>query len=111
MWVHSSADGDDAAYKPCRDVREATVKDLVGTAPPVGGALAWLRSSRDCPLRGIRATESDTLIRLSGAETARVHVVAAGGRSAPHVVLLDSNVETTARRTEGSVTSRGGRGI
>jgi glycosyl hydrolase family 28/pectate lyase-like protein len=88
------------------DVRDATVKSLVATAPSDGGAVAWLRSSRDCFLSGIRSTEAETLIRLSGAETARIRVVAGGAAPAPHIVLLDPNVEATALRTEGGVTSR-----
>jgi hypothetical protein len=88
------------------DVREATVRTLVATAPSDGGPVAWLRSTRDCLLDGIRAPEAETLARLSGGETARVRVVGGATGTAPQVVLLDPDVEATALRTEGGVTSK-----
>jgi Glycosyl hydrolases family 28/Pectate lyase superfamily protein len=88
------------------DVREATVKSLVATAPTDGGAVAWLRSTQDCLLNGIRSPEAQTLARLSGGETARVRVVAGAAGPAGQVVLLDPDVASTALRTEGGVTSK-----
>jgi hypothetical protein len=88
------------------DVREATVKSLVGTAPSDGGAVAWLRSTQDCLLEGIRSPEAQTLARLSGGETARVRVVAGAAGPARQVVLLDPDVDSTALRTQGGVTSK-----
>ena len=90
------------------DVREATVRAMVATAPPDAGPVAWLRSARDCLLGDIRATGAQTLIRLSGAETARVRVVGAASSAAEPVVLLDRDVDATALSTEGGVTRRSG---
>jgi hypothetical protein len=88
------------------DVREATVKSLVATAPAGGAPVAWLRSTQDCLLDGIRSAEAQTLARLSGGETARVRVVAGAAGPARQVVLLDPDVASTALRTEGGVTSK-----
>jgi hypothetical protein len=81
------------------DVRETTVTSLVATAPAPAGPIAWLRSARDCLLDRIRAAETDTaaaVIRLSGADTARIRVVA-DGPTAP-LALLDRDVAATALR-------------
>jgi hypothetical protein len=88
------------------DVREASVKELVATAPSAGGPVAWLRSSRDCHLSHVRSSGAETLARLSGGETARVRVVAGAAGPARQVVLLDADVDPTALRTEGGVTTR-----
>jgi hypothetical protein len=90
------------------DVRSATVKDLAATAPSDGGPVAWLRSTRDCLLDGIRSPKAQTLARVSGGETARVQVVAGAAGSAPQVVLLDPDVDATALRTRGAVTAKSG---
>ena len=87
------------------DVREATVKNLVATAPSDAGPVAWLRSTRDCVLDGIRSPEAEALARLSGADTTRVRVVAAGG-TAQQVVLVDPEVEATALAVPDGVTTR-----
>jgi Glycosyl hydrolases family 28 len=82
------------------DVREAAVRSLVAMGPPDSGPVAWLRSVRDCDIGGIRSAGAETVVRLSGAETARVRVVA------PASVLLDPEVAATALRTEGRVIAR-----
>jgi hypothetical protein len=87
------------------DVRQATVKNLWATAPVDGGPVAWLRSSQDCVLDGVRSAETETLARLSGPETARVRVVGGEAGPAQQVVLLDPDVDSTALRTEGGVIS------
>ncbi|HEU4368569.1 MAG TPA: glycosyl hydrolase family 28 protein, partial [Methylomirabilota bacterium] len=87
------------------DVREAIVRSLVATAPSGAAPVAWLRSTQDCLLDGIRSPEAEALARLSGPETARVRVVAAAG-PAQQVVLVDPEVEATALRAEGRLTAR-----
>jgi hypothetical protein len=65
--------------------------------------VAWLRSTQDCLLERILSPGADTLARLSGPETARVRVVADTGSA--RLVLLDPDVDATALRTGGSVTT------
>ena len=86
------------------DVREATVKNLVATAPSGPAPVVWLRSTRDCVLDGIRAPDAETLARLSGMNTARVRVAASAGP--PHVVVIDPGVNRTELRTSGRVATR-----
>jgi hypothetical protein len=76
------------------DVRHSSVRNLVATAPADAGPVAWLRSTRDCVLDGIRAREREARVRLSG-ETARVRV------AAPAIVLRDADAKGTTRRPEG----------
>jgi glycosyl hydrolase family 28/pectate lyase-like protein len=102
---------DDADPRPALildDVREATVKSFAATAPSDGGPVAWLRSSRDCLLDGIRSPEAETLARLSGAETARVRIAAEAPGRAQRVVLLDPEVSSTALRGQDVVISKSG---
>jgi Glycosyl hydrolases family 28/Pectate lyase superfamily protein len=87
------------------DVREATVKDVVATAPSGAAPVAWLRSSRDCLLEGIRSPGARTLARLSGRQTAKVRIVG-DSATAQQIVILDPDVASTALRTQGSVTSK-----
>jgi len=91
------------------DVREATVRTMVATAPSEAGPVAWLRSTRDCLVGGIRSPEARTVVRLSGAETARVRLKAGSSSPAQPVVLLDPDVDATALSTEGSVARVGPR--
>jgi hypothetical protein len=88
------------------DVREATVKDIVATAPSGPSPVVWLRSSRDCLLEGIRSPGARTLARLSGPETAKVRVVGDTTVPVQQVVLLDPDVSSTVLETHGSVTSK-----
>jgi hypothetical protein len=97
------------------DVREATVKNVVATAPSGGAPVAWLRSTQDCVVDGIRSPEAGTLARLSGATTARIRIAAAAGP--PQRVVIDPDVDATELSTSGSVTAtvspspqEGGRG-
>jgi len=89
------------------DVRDATVKTLVATAPHDSGPVAWLRSAQDCLLTGVQTPAAQTVIRLSGTETTKVRVAATASSPAPHV-LIDSDVDETALSTEGSVTRKAG---
>ena len=86
------------------DVREAVVKGVVAAPPSAGGPVAWLSSTQDCLLDGLRSPGAETLIRLSGAETARVRVVAAAGPN--QEVVIDPDVSPTVLRTVGSLTPR-----
>jgi hypothetical protein len=90
------------------DVREATVKGLVATAPVDGGPVAWLRSTQDCLLDGIRSPGAETLARVSGGQTARVRVAGGAATRAHQVVLVDPDVDSTALRTEGIAISKSG---
>jgi hypothetical protein len=85
------------------DVREATVTSLVASAPSGNTPLAWLRSTRDCLLHGIRSRDAHTLARLSGADTARIRVVADAG---PQLVMIDPDVNWTALRASENVVAR-----
>jgi hypothetical protein len=91
------------------DVREATVTTMLATAPSDAGPVAWLRSARDCLVRGIRSPEARTVVRLSGVETARVRLRAGASSPAQPVVRLDPDVDATALSTEGSVARVGPR--
>jgi polygalacturonase len=88
------------------DVRDSTVRSTTVTAPSDGGPVAWLHSTRDCLLDGLHAPDAETLARLSGEETARVHIVAPTAGHAQQVVLLDRGVEATGLRTEGHLIPR-----
>ena len=79
------------------DVRDVTVKSLMATAPSGAAPVAWLRSTQDCLLHDIRSPEAHTLAWISGAETARVRVVAGAG--SPHLMVIDPDVDSTALRT------------
>ena len=80
------------------------MKDVVATAPTGTAPVAWLRSSRDCLLEGVRSPGARTLARLSGRETAKVRVVGDAG-TPQQVVILDPDV-ADALRTQGNVTSK-----
>jgi hypothetical protein len=84
------------------DVRGARVRGLVATAPVDAGPVAWLTSSQDCQLEGIRSSEAGTLARLSGADTARVRIAGPGGPG-QQIVLLDPDVNATALRAGAGV--------
>jgi len=87
------------------DVRDSTAKTIVATPRPDGAAVAWLRSTQDCVLGDIGSPQAETLIRLSGARTARVRIADAD-RPRPAVVVLDPDVPETALHTAGRVTRR-----
>ncbi len=86
------------------DVREATLKSIVTTAPSPEGPVVWLRSVRACLLAAISCRPAATpVVRLTGAETASVRVVPGPGQAEP-VVLLDADVDATALNREGDRT-------
>jgi Pectate lyase superfamily protein/Right handed beta helix region len=85
------------------DVREVTVKSLVATAPSGTAPVAWLRSTQDCLLDGIRSPGADILARFSGPQTARARVVGAG---LAQLVVIDPDVDSTALRTDGALPGR-----
>ncbi len=85
------------------DVREATVRSLVATAPAGAAPVAWLRSTQDCLLDDLRSPEAHTLARLSGAETVSIRVAAGAGPA--QLVVIDPDVDSTALRTDGNVTA------
>jgi Pectate lyase superfamily protein/Glycosyl hydrolases family 28 len=89
------------------DAREAVLKTIVARAPVDGGPLVWLRSVRDCLLADLRPYHGvKSVVRLSGAETARVRMVENGSSQAEQVVLVDADVDATTLRTEGPLTRR-----
>ena len=86
------------------DVREGIVTTLAASAPSGDAPVAWLRSTQDCLLDGIRSPQADILARLSGPATARVRVAAGSDRA--HIVVIDPDVDPTALRADGNVTTR-----
>src|SRR5262245_28356928 len=85
------------------DVRDVIVKRLGATASSSAAPVVWLRSTRDCLLDAVQSAETDTLARLSGANTALVHVVAADAGPAQRVVI-DPDVDATQLRVSGNLT-------
>jgi len=92
------------------DVHDSAVRNLTATAPADGGPVAWLQSTRDCRLEGLRAAGAETLARISGPETSRVQIVADARDSTRPVVVLDADVGVAAVRAEGAVISKGSTG-
>jgi pectate lyase-like protein/glycosyl hydrolase family 28 len=84
------------------DVREATLRRVVATAPSQPGPLVWLRSVRDCLLTAISCRpDAKVVVRLSGAETTGVRVAAGGAGQSEPAVILDPDVDATALRMQG----------
>jgi hypothetical protein len=82
------------------DVREATLRRIETTTPSPEGPLVWLRSVRDCLVTALSSRpEATPLVRLTGADTTGVRLVAAGGQPQP-LALLDADVDATALRME-----------
>jgi hypothetical protein len=80
------------------DVQHADVQDLRTADPPAGTPAVWLRSVRDSRLAGLRPPEgSHTLVRLSGADTARVRLV---GGASEKLVMVDPDVASAAFQVE-----------
>jgi hypothetical protein len=88
------------------DLRGASVKSFVATAPTGTTPVAWLRATRDCVLDGVRAPDAEMLARLSGAETAKVRVVGVAADPSEQVVLIDPDVQADALRIQGNVTAK-----
>lgn len=83
------------------DVSEATLRGIETTAPSPDGPLVWLRSVRDCLVAALSSDpEAAPLVRLTGADTTGVRLVAASGQPQP-LALLDADVDATALRMEG----------
>ena len=85
------------------DVRGATVRSLAATAPSGASPVAWLQSTQDCTLEGIRSQGSEILARLSGPETARVRI---DGGPTRQVVVLAPDVDRGNVRTRGRVVAK-----
>jgi len=80
------------------DVRETSWRTVVVTPPADDGPALWLRSVRDCLLRDVRSPAAETLVRLSGPETARIRL--AGRAPNRRRLMLDADVDASAVRAE-----------
>jgi len=79
------------------DVSRVIIRAMQATPPVEGGPLAWLRSVRGCVLDGLRPrTETKTLLRLSGMDTAGIRIVRSDLRLVETVAIVDTGAETTA---------------
>ena len=86
------------------DVSRSRVIALRGMPPAEGGPLVWLRSSRECSLQGLRPRAGTrALLRLSGADTARIRVVGGDLRQVERPAIVDPEVSATALRIEGTL--------
>lgn len=67
----------------------------------------WFRSVRECRLRGLRpGVGTRTLVRLTGAETARILLAGNDFSEVAQVVTVDAGVDPTALRMENNVMRR-----
>ena len=86
------------------DVHEADVMTLAAMPPAGGGPLLWLRSVREGRLRGLRpGVGTRTLLRLTGAETARILLTGNDLSQVGQVATIDGGVDPTALRMENNV--------
>jgi polygalacturonase len=86
------------------DVDHARMRTLRAMPPAEGQPLVWLRSVRDCQLSGLRAHPgTKAVLRLSGADTARVSLVGNDFSQVDKVAMIDASVAATALRMEGNV--------
>lgn len=86
------------------DVHHARMRALRGTPPAEGQPLVWLRSVRDCQLSGLRPRPgTKAVLRLSGADTARIRLLGSDLSQADTVAMVDRAVAATALRLEGTV--------
>jgi polygalacturonase len=89
------------------DVHHARVTALRAMPPEEGQPLVWLRSAQDCRISGLRARPgTTTVVRLSGANTARVRLLGNDFSQAYEVATLDGPVAPTALRLDGNVMPR-----
>jgi hypothetical protein len=89
------------------DVRETDLRAIAATPPADGAPVFWLRSVRDGKLHGLRPRAgTKTLVRLSGADTARVRLVGNDFRQVERAVTVDAEVDARAVRTEGNATRK-----
>jgi hypothetical protein len=86
------------------DVAQARVRRLRAEPPAEGQPLVWLRSVQDCQVSDLRTRPgTSAVLRLSGADTARVSLVGSDLSQAEHVALIDLPVAQSALRMEGNV--------
>ena len=84
------------------DVSHTRLRALQAMPPAEGGPLVWLRSVRECALDGLRPRAGTrTLLRLSGADSARIRVVGSDLRQVEKPAIVDPEVPATALRMEG----------
>ena len=89
------------------DVRETDLRAIEATPPADGGPLFWLRSVRDGTLHGLRPRAgTQTLVRVSGVDTARVRLVGNDLSQVAQAVTVDPEVDVGAVQTEGKVVRR-----
>ena len=89
------------------DVRETDLRAIEATPPADGGPLFWLRSVRDGTLHGLRPRAgTQTLVRVSGVDTARVRLVGNDLGQVAQAVTVDPEVDAGAVQTEGKVARR-----
>ena len=89
------------------DVRETDLRAIEATPPADGGPLFWLRSVRDGTLHGLRPRAgTQTLVRVSGVDTARVRLVGNDLSQVAQAVTVDPEVDVGAVQTEGKVARR-----
>ena len=90
------------------NVQHAHVSGLRAMPPAEDQPLVWLRSVRDCRLSGLRARPGTrAVVRLSGADTARVSLVGNDFSQAGTVATVDGAVAATALRMERNATPGG----
>ncbi len=89
------------------DVRKAELSSMMAMPSTDGGPVFWLRSVQDCLLSGLRPSGgSKALVRVSGAETARVRLVGDDVGGGARVATLDADVEPAAVRIDGALKRR-----
>ena len=85
------------------DVDHAKVRALQAAPAAEAEPLLWLRSVRDCLLQGLRPRAgTKTVLRLSGADTARIRLQGNDFSQVDKVVMIDAAVAPTALRVERS---------
>ena len=79
------------------DASRVVIRAMQAMPPAEGGPLLWLRSVRECVLDGFRPRAgTKTLLRLSGADTARIRVTRSDLRQVEEVVIVDTGAVATA---------------
>jgi hypothetical protein len=79
------------------DASRVVIRAMQAMPPAEGGPLVWLRSVRECVLDGFRPRAGTrTLLRLSGADTARIRVVRSDLRRVEKIAIVDTGAPTTA---------------
>jgi hypothetical protein len=79
------------------DASRVVIRAMQAIPPAEGGPLLWLRSVRECVLDGLRPRAgTKTLLRLSGADTARIRVVRSDLREVERIAIVDTGAVATA---------------